>query len=108
MIIPDSHVEHALKILQSGDHSRARGAYEWSEKQLKTVLAQEVLKSALKTVSERENEALASVAYVEALDAFKEIATAYFAARDRREAADAVLRTWQTASADNRAQGRIT
>ncbi len=58
--IPDSHVEHALEILKSGEHAQARAAYEWSEKALKATLARLMLQANGKTQGEREASALAS------------------------------------------------
>jgi hypothetical protein len=107
MIIPDKHVEHALDILKSHDHAEARAAFEYSDKRLKVVLAEEASKSNAKTATEREQAAYRSEAYAEALRQYEGCAEAYFLAKDRREAADAVLRAWQTASADSRAMGRV-
>lgn len=105
--IPDSHVEHAFELLKSGDHAAARAAYEFAEKQLKVTLAKAVSQSNAKTISERENEGLRSPEYERALGDFKLVAQTYYAARDRREAAVAIIDAWRTQQSDMRAMGRV-
>lgn len=107
MLIPESHVQRAFDILKSTDHAAARAAYEYAEKHLKTVLAKAISASNAKTVGERENEGLRSPEYAEALDNFRLIAKAYFEAKDKREAANAVLDGWRTISADQRALEKV-
>lgn len=107
MKIPESHVQRAFDILMSSDHATARAAYEFSEKNLKVVLAKAAAASNAKTVSERENEAMRSPEYMEALENYRLLAKAYFEARDKREAANAVLDGWRTLSADQRALEKV-
>jgi len=105
--IPDSHVEHALGILKDGDSARARAAHEFAEKQLKTVLAKVAQQSNAKAVSEREQHALASPEYEQALRDYKAVAELYYTAKDRRDAAEAIISAWQTINANNRAMERV-
>lgn len=108
MHIPESHVQHAFDILKSQDHAVARAAYEFSEKQLKVILAKAELNAEAKTATERQALALASEEYGTALINFRDVAEAYYRARDRREAASAIAEAWRTQSADQRAAMRMT
>lgn len=107
MEIKDETIEAALRVLNSSTHARAKAAHEYGQDQLKVILAKEALASNAKTADERKNEALTSQAYLTALEEHRKVAEVYFEARDKREAADAILRAWQTSSADNRAMGRV-
>ena len=107
MQIPDSHVENALDILKSMDCARARAAYEYAEKQLKVVLARRARESNAKTVGEREAEALCSEEYAEALTNYHLLGEAYYEAKDRRDAASAVISAWQTMNANQRQMERV-
>ena len=107
MNIPDKHVEHALEILKSSDAAAARAAYEYAEKHLKVVLARETRLSNLKTAAERDAAALCSDAYREALENYGQLAEVYFAAKDRREAAMAVIEAWRTVNANARSMERV-
>lgn len=100
-------MDAALQVLRSTRHSRTRAAYEHSEAHLKIILARATIASTAKTVDERKNEAMVSDEYAKALEAHRLVSEAYFEARDKREAADAVLRAYQTQQSDNRATGRI-
>jgi hypothetical protein len=97
----------AFDTLGDGEHSSARAAYEFAEKQLKVVLAKAEIASNGKTVGERQASALASPEYARALHDFQLIARTYYRARDRREAASAIIDGWRTQQSDNRAQGKI-
>lgn len=105
--IPDDHVEHAFEILKSGDHAAARAAYEFAEKALKTVLAKAAAMSNATSATQRENDALRSPEYERALNDFRLVAETYHKARDRREAAVAVIDAWRTQRSDERAMGRV-
>jgi hypothetical protein len=105
--VPDSHVQHAFDILKSGDHAKARAAYEFTEKKLKTVLAQQAAMSNASSVTQRESDALASAGYDQALKEFRTIAEVYYTARDRREAAAAIIEAWRTQQSDRRAMGKV-
>jgi hypothetical protein len=105
--IPEESVQRAFEVLRDQSHAKARAAYEFSEKNLKVVLAREQLKAAGKTVGEREAQALTSETYLRAIEAAKLVAEAYYAARDLREAAAAVIDAWRTQQSDQRAMGRV-
>ena len=107
MEIPDELVQGALDTLRSNHHAKTRAAYEYSEKRLKVILAQEGLTSDGKTVGEREGHALTSQAYSDALEQYRLCGEAYFLAKDKRDAASAVLDAWRTTRSDNRAMGKI-
>jgi hypothetical protein len=105
--IPDAHVLHSFEILKSGDHAAARGAYEWSERALKTVLADEAAKSTATSQGQRDQDALRSERYKEALREFRKVAELYFHERDRRDAAQAILDAWRSIQANQRLLGKI-
>jgi hypothetical protein len=105
--ITDEQVQAAFDVLHSNEHAKTRAAYEYAEKRLKIVLADAVARSEAKTVAERDNEAIRSEEYQEALKAFRMIARAYYEARDKREAASAVLEAHRTQRSDMRAMGRV-
>lgn len=105
--IPESHVQHAFEVLKAQDHAKAKAAYEFSEKNLKVVLAKALLSADGKTVGEREAQAQSSDQYVRALEAFKLVAEAYHLARDRRDAASAIIDAWRTQRSDERAMARV-
>lgn len=105
--ISDEQVQSAFDVLHSNEHAKARAAYEYSEKRLKAVLANLVSQSSGKTVSEREGEALRSDEYTETLKTFHGVCRVYYEARDRREAAMAVIEAYRTQRSDMRAMGRV-
>lgn len=105
--IPESHVQHAFEVLKAGDHATARAAYEFAEKQLKVILAKAAAASNASSVAQRENEALRSAEYERALDQFKAIAENYYRAKDRRDAASAIIDAWRTQQSDMRAMGKV-
>lgn len=106
-IIPESHVQHAFDVLKQSDHAKSRAAAEFSEKQLKVILARAILAAEGKTVGERESIALTSPDYVRALEANRLVAEAYYIARDRREASQAIIDGWRTQQSDHRAMARV-
>jgi len=105
--IPDSHVEHAFEVLKSQKHAAARAAYEFAEKQLKTVLAKAEIAANGKTAAERQASALASPEYERALTDFRLVAETYHSERDRRDAASAIIEAWRTQQSDLRAMARV-
>lgn len=105
--ITEDHIQHAFNVLHSKDHALARAAYEFTEKQLKVILAKAVMSSNGKTVSERETSALCSPEYIAALEDYKGIAELYYRHRDRREAAVAIIDAWRTQRSDERAMGKV-
>ncbi len=107
MHIPEAHVQHAFDVLKSSEHAAARAAYSFAEKQLKVVLAKASAESNATSMAAKENEALRSMAYEQALIDFRKVEEAYYKARDRREAAVAIIDAWRTQAADQRAMGRV-
>lgn len=100
-------VQMAFDRLEADDHATARAAYEFAEKQLKVTLAKAALQANGKTVGEREATALTSPEYSRALHDFQLIARAYYAARDKRESASAIIDGWRTQQSDRRGMGRV-
>ncbi len=105
--VPDAHVQAAFDILRAGDHAAARAGYEFAEKHLKVVLAKAAGASDATSAAQREVDALRSPTYERALLDFKLVAETYHKARDRREAAAAVIDAWRTQQSDLRAMGRV-
>lgn len=105
--VTDDDVEKALAILNSDRHTRARAAYEKLDREKKVVLARLMREANEKTVAEREGYALTHPHYAAYLQALSDVEEEYFAAKDERDAADALLRAWQTASANGRFAERV-
>jgi hypothetical protein len=105
--IPDESVQRAFECLRDNEHAKARAAYEFTEKNLKVVLARASLEANGQTVGQREASALTSETYLAALEAFRTVAETYYECRDRREAAAAVIDAWRTQQSDQRAMGRV-
>lgn len=104
--ISDEEVQTAFAVLHDNEHAKRRAAYEYAERRLKSVLAEQQKASEEKTVGGRETDALTTAVYSDALKAFRLIAESYYAARDKREAAAAVIEAWRTQQSDRRAMGR--
>jgi aromatic ring-opening dioxygenase LigB subunit len=105
--ITDEAVDEALCILRSARHSTARLAYEKSDREKKVVLARLERESNDKTQRERETYALIHPHYQAFLERLGLIEEEYFAAKDERDSADAVIRAWQTQEASNRMMERL-
>jgi hypothetical protein len=105
--ISDEEVQTAFAVLHEGEHAKRRAAYEYAERRLKSVLAEQQKASEEKTVAGRETDALTTDVYADALKAFRQIAESYYAARDKRDAAAAVIEAWRTQQSDRRAMGRV-
>ena len=101
--ITDDQAQAAFDVLDSGDHAKCRAAFEYADKRLKVVLAKASLKAEGKTVGERADRAQISDEYNAALATWNILNEAYHEARDRREAAAAVIDAWRTQAADRRA-----
>lgn len=63
--------------------------------------------SILSSIAQRENDALRSMEYERALNSFRLVSETYHKARDRREAAVAIIDAWRTQQSDQRAMGRV-
>lgn len=105
--IPEAHVQAAFEILRANEHSKARAAFEFADKHLKVVLAKAAAQSNATSVSQRENDALRSAEYERALSAYRDVVELYTFAKDRREAASALIEAWRTQQSDMRAMGRV-
>lgn len=105
--VSDEEVQEAFSVLHSNEHSKRRAAYEFNEKRLKAVLARAELSADGKTVGERAAKALVSEEYQQALLTFRTIAEGYYEAKDRRDAASAVIEAWRTQQSDRRAMRNV-
>lgn len=101
--ISEEEVQAAFDVLHSNEQSKRRAAYEYAEKRLKVVLAKALLNAEGKNADERNAKAQASDEYEAALKHFRLISEAYHEAKDRREAANAVIEAWRTQQSDRRA-----
>jgi hypothetical protein len=107
MFISDKQVQAAFDLLHSPDHAKARAAHEYCRDRLKAVLAKAQLAANGKTVGEREATALASEEYEAACKQARLIAESYYALKDQRDAASALLDAWRTQQSDARAMGKV-
>lgn len=107
MFISDPQIQAAFDVLHSQEHAKARAAYEYAEKRLKVAFASARQAANGKTVGDRDDTAQTSESYQAALKAFHLIAENYYSARDRRDAASAVIDAWRTQQSDMRAMGRV-
>ena len=105
--ISDDQVQEAFDVLHMQTHAKARAAYDYAEKRLKVALAKAQLAAEGKTVGERDALAQTSEPFQAALKSFHLIAETYYAERDRRDAAGAVIEAWRTQQSDRRAMGRV-
>lgn len=105
--IPDETIEGALKALNSPNHAKAKAAAEFSEKQLKVTIARLASSSDAKTVADREAFAYTHPDYQKALEDHRLVSEAYYRARDRRDAAGALIECWRSLKADGRRADRI-
>lgn len=105
MNIPDDRVEKALDFLRASVDSAAKARAErlYIEHWLKSLKAQQMTLAPPGTVADREAWALSSDEYVSALEGYKAAVEIDETYRFRREAADAVIQAWRTASATERA-----
>ena len=103
MFISDKQVQEAFDVLHDPAHAKARAAHEYAEKRLKVVLAKAELQANGKTVGERQATALASDEYEAACRSARLIAEQYYALKDQRDAASALLDAWRTQRSDERA-----
>ena len=105
--ISDDMVERALAILNSNKHAALRAAYEKMDRQRKVILARLERESNAKTQRERETYALTHQHYQDFLHDLDLIEADYFAHKDDRDSADAVIRAWQTQSSNARSAERV-
>jgi hypothetical protein len=107
VFISDKQVQEAFDVLHDGAHAKARAAYEYAEQRIKVAFSKALLETEGKTASEREAKARTSEPYGAALKSFHLIAETYHTARDKRDAASAVIEAWRTQQSDLRAMGRV-
>lgn len=105
--ISDDHVEHALKILQSQDGSKARAAHDYLSEMRKVVLARLRGDCNEKTAAAKDDFAHAHPDYAEHLEQLRHAAEEDYKHRDRRAAAQAVIDAWRTEQSNARTAGRI-
>ena len=105
MQIPDERVEKALDYLRSSVDSAAKARAEriYLTEWLKSLRAHQMTLAPAGTVADREAWALSSDEYVKALDGYKAAVEIDESYRFRREAANALIEAWRTASATERA-----
>lgn len=107
MFISEQQIQAAFDVLHSQEHAKARAAYEYAEKRLKVAFAKALQEAEGKTVGDRDAAAQTSESYQAAIKSFHLIAEGYYLARDRRDAAAAVIDAWRTQQSDMRAMGRV-
>lgn len=105
--ISDAQVQEAFDVLHDGAHAKARAAYEYAEARIKVAFSKALLATDGKSASEREAKARVDESYQAALKEFHLIAERYHAARDKRDAASAVLDAWRTLRSDARQLGKV-
>lgn len=105
--ITDEQVQEAFNVLHEQTHAKARAGYEYAEKRLKVAYAKARQAAEGKTVGDRDDNAQTSEPYQAALKSFHLIAETYYAERDKRDAAGAVIEAWRTQQSDRRAMGRV-
>lgn len=101
-------VERAVDYLRDSAKpaAKARGDHEFLEAALKTVKADAMKKHPDLPVTAQEREAYASLEYKAALEEFRQAATEDYNYRFLRDAADGLIRMWQTLEATKRAEGK--
>jgi hypothetical protein len=107
-VISDDDVDKALRFLRdsSEEAALARANAKYLDAYLKTLKA--TLKTKMTGLSNAaaEDAALSNQRYLDALEGYKVAIERDALHTFKREAADALIRAWQTASATARAEGR--
>lgn len=101
--ISDEVAQQAFDILQSNRHAIAKMVYDRTERERKTLLARLERESNAKTQRERETYALTHPHFEALKERLAEAEREFYLARDERDSAETVMRTWQTLRADARA-----
>lgn len=107
MIVSDKDVEQALEILSDEEGAAARAAHEYLDSLTKSVLAELIAESNESSVVAKEHWARAQPKYKEHLVRVGEFGKRDYMARQRYAAADAKIRLYQTASANQRGMERL-
>lgn len=107
-MISDADVDKALTYLResASEAAQARANARYIEAYMKTLKATLKLKSAATSNAAAEDEALSSSEYRDALEGYKVAVEADARHTFKREAADALIRAWQTEQATARSEGR--
>ncbi len=107
-MISEDAVDKALQYLRdsAGEAATARANSRYLEAFLKTLRATIKLKSSASSNAAAEDVALASSEYRDALEGYKVAVEADARHTFKREAADALIRAWQTQCSNQRSEGR--
>lgn len=106
--ITDDMMHDAMQVLSSNRHAVAKAAHEKTEREAKVLLAKLGREANdAKTEAARVAYAMCHPYYADFLERQALVAEAYYEARDRRDAAEAITRAWQTLKADARAAERV-
>lgn len=107
MIVSEDDVSKALEVLADEDGAACRAAHEYLDSLTKSVLAELIAESNETSVVAKEHWARAQPKYRDHLVKVGEFAKRDYMARQRYAAADAKIRLYQTASANQRGMDRI-
>jgi hypothetical protein len=107
-VIAEDDIERALDYLRKSADTAAtaRANVKYLAEYLKSKRAQIKLKQVDMTNARAEDEALADPAYLEVLEGYKVAVEVDALHQFKREAADALIRAWQTQSSNARTEGR--
>lgn len=108
-MISEQDIDRALNYLRDNAEKDAQARAErlYMEQWIKTVLAQEMGKSAATSVSAQEVGARVSEIYVAALQAYRQAIYEDERRRFLRSAAETKIEAWRTMSSNERAQGKV-
>lgn len=101
--ISDEVAQAAFDVLQSNRHALAKLVYDRTDRERKALLARLEREANGKTLRDRETYALTHPHYTALLERLEAAEREYYLARDERDSAETVMRTWQTLRADARA-----
>lgn len=107
-VITDEHVDRALEFLRTSadDAAIASANAAYLSEHLKTLRATLKLKQIGVSNAVADDKALAHPEYLTALEGYKEAVRQDKFFRFKREAADALIRAWQTKCSNLRAEGK--
>lgn len=106
-LVSDKDVEDALSILADESGAAARAAHEYFDSYTKSVLAELMQESNETAANAKETWARAQPRFIEHLKQVGKFAREDYSWRQRYSAADAKIRLWQTASANQRGMERV-
>lgn len=107
-MIPEADIEKALDYLRSSasEAAQARANVKYLAEFLKTKRAQLKMAQVGMSNAAAEDAALADPSYAQLLEGYKEAVRQDAFHSFKREAADALIRAWQTQSSNARTEGR--